>query len=192
MTTGLFFGSFNPIHNGHLAIARYLLDKKYCDEIWFIVSPRNPWKKDQNLLPEEQRLEIVQTAVAADWRIQACDIEFSLPKPSYTYLTLRTLQQKYTDKCFALIMGGDNLEGFHRWVNYEEIVASYRILVYPRPGIPLPAVPEGKITVVNAPVMSISSTEIREKVRKGEDVSREVPESVLPLIQKYYHVDKVF
>lgn len=183
---GLFFGSFNPVHNGHLAIARYLLDEKYCREIWFVVSPRNPWKKDRTLLPEQQRLEIVQTALAADPRMLACNVEFALPKPSYTYRTLQVLSQRYPDKRFALIIGGDNLERFHLWRNYREILREYCIFVYPRPDIPCPEIHSATIKLVNAPLLNISSSGIRQKIKEGEDISGDVPEEALPLIKKYY------
>lgn len=187
--TGLFFGSFNPLHNGHLAIARCLLEKGCCREIWFVISPQNPWKKDLALLPEQLRLEIVQAAVAGDSRMFACDIEFSMHRPSYTYLTLEALARHYPEKNFALIIGEDNFERFHLWKNYEEILARYPVFVYPRPGFEPPATtPEG-VKLVSAPLWAVSSSEIRQKVREGKDISADVPPSVVNLVERYYRRD---
>lgn len=183
---GLFFGSFNPIHNGHLAIARYLLEEGYCGKVWFVISPRNPWKEDTALLEEGRRLEIVQAAIAGDERLEACEIEFTMPRPSYTYQTLRILTERYPDKQFTLIMGGDNLQRFHLWKNYEEILRHFSLLVYPRPDMSVQGNREGDITVVQAPLLPVSSTGIRYKLSVGEDISGEVPAAALPLILKYY------
>lgn len=185
-SVGLFFGSFNPIHNGHLAIANYLLEQGYCAEVWFIVSPCNPWKKNQELLDEQKRLEIVNAAIQGNGRMQASDIEFAMPRPSYTYQTLCALQTKYPHRHFQLIIGGDNLSRFHDWRNSEDILASFPILVYPRPGIPLPKELPASVTIVDAPLTDVSSTEIREKLKKGEDISSLVPATILALVQKYY------
>lgn len=183
---GLFFGSFNPVHNGHLAIARYLLDKGYCEKVWFVVSPQNPLKEDHTLLDEQKRLEIVQEAVSGDARMGVCDIEFKMPRPSYTFQTLQTLSGKYPQFDFTLIIGGDNLRDFHLWRNYEDIVSRYRILVYPRPDVIIPDVKCQNISIVDAPLSMISSTDIRRKLQHGEDVSDWVPAKALPLILKYY------
>lgn len=188
--TGLFFGSFNPFHNGHLAIARYLLDHGYCREIWFVVSPQNPLKLDKSLLDEEKRLEIVKAAIAGDARMSACDIEFSMPRPSYTIDTLRKLEKTYPAKQFALIIGGDNLRDFHLWRDYEEIACRFRILVYPRPGVIIPAVEWKTVTVVDAPLADVSSTDIRVKLEAGRDISSDVPLQALPLIRSYYPAGK--
>lgn len=184
--TGLFFGSFNPIHNGHLAIARYLLDEGYCEKIWFVVSPRNPWKEEQDLLNEEKRLEIVKKAIAGDVRLCACDIEFKMPRPSYTYQTLRVLKKDYPRQDFALIIGGDNLQKFHFWKNYQEILAENRVFVYPRPQVILPAMEEKNVVLVDAPQTAVSSTEIRQKVCEGISIAEDVPQSVVELVEKWY------
>lgn len=186
MVTGLFFGSFNPIHNGHLAIARNLLDHGYCERVWFVVSPQNPWKKDLSLLDERKRFEIVETAIDGDERMEASDIEFAMPRPSYTFQTLQALEERFPADRFALIMGGDNLKKFHLWKNHEAILAHFPLLVYPRPGESLPEITDPNIVVVDAPASSISSTEIRERIAEGEDVSAFVPRAALPLILKYY------
>ena len=184
--TGLFFGSFNPIHNGHLAIARYLLEKGYCEKIWFVVSPRNPWKQERDLLDERKRLEIVKTAISGESAMSACDVEFSMPRPSYTYQTLRLLKQNNPDREFALIMGGDNLQRFHQWKNFQEIIARHTVFVYPRPGIVFPETEEENILLADAPQMDVSSTEIRRKVRCGEQITTDVPLSAGRLIEMYY------
>lgn len=185
-TVGLFFGSFNPIHNGHLLIASYLLEKGYCTKVWFIVSPQNPWKEDHSLLDEQQRLEIVRKAIGGDKRMEACDIEFTMPRPSYTYQTLQALKEKYPGEHFALIIGGDNLLRFHQWQNYRQILSEFPILVYPRLGIPVPDKTEPNITVVDAPMSDLSSTLIRQKVAEGKDISSDVPAGAVELIIKTY------
>lgn len=185
-TIGLFFGSFNPIHNGHLLIARYLLENGFCTKVWFVVSPQNPWKEDHSLLDERKRLQIVRKAIDGDQRMEACDIEFTMPRPSYTYQTLQAIQEKYPGEHFALIIGGDNLLRFHLWKNYSQILSDFRVLVYPRLGISVPERTEPNITVVDAPVTDLSSTEIRQKVSDGEDITPYVPGAALELIQQYY------
>lgn len=186
MPTGLFFGSFNPFHKGHLAIARYLLEGGHCREIWFVVSPQNPLKQDKSLLDEEKRIEIVRAAIAGDERMKACDIEFAMPRPSYTADTLRRLEDVNPGMEFALVIGGDNLRDFHLWRNHEEIARHYRILVYPRPGVETPSTDWKNVSLVDAPLCDISSTRIREMIRSGQDVSSFVPDGALRLIEKYY------
>lgn len=190
---GLFFGSFNPIHNGHLAIARYLIDNGYCEEVWFVVSPMNPFKQDRSLLEESRRLDIVRAAIAGEPCMKACDIEFGMPRPSYTVDTLCKLSEEYKDKIkqgektgFALIIGGDNLRDFHLWKDYQKIAANHRIFVYPRPGIDVSGVNFPNVVLVQAPLFPVSSTEIREKVRKGEDIAPFVAEGTLTAICEAY------
>ena len=132
---GLFFGSFNPVHIGHLAIANYLVEFGNIDQLWFVVSPHNPHKKKENLLHDYDRLEMMQIAIRNEHRFRVCDVEFRLPKPSYTIDTLTHLSEKYPDHSFSIIMGSDNIVNFHRWKNYDQILKNYGILVYPRPGI---------------------------------------------------------
>ena len=186
--TGLFFGSFNPIHNGHLKIAQYLLYKGYCQRIWFVVSPHNPLKSDRSLLDEQKRLEIVKAAISGDERMQSCDVEFGLPKPSYTYATLQLLKKKWPEEEFALIIGEDNLRDFHKWRNAKEIVENYRILVYPRKGEGVSASMWENLFLIDAPLADVSSTEIREMLGEGQDISPYVPQPALPLILNYYSV----
>lgn len=185
-TTGLFFGSFNPIHNGHLGLARYLLAHHNCDEIWFVVSPCNPFKVNQELLPEEQRLQLVQAAIAGTPQLKTCDIEFNLPRPSYTIDTLHQLSARYPDRIFTLIIGADNLQEFHRWKNYRELLAQYPVLVYPREGYDISDIHLPNVTLTNAPLFPVSSTEIRRKVAAGEDISEFVPAGILPEVLGLY------
>lgn len=186
VTTGLFFGSFNPIHNGHLGIARYLSDKRYCEEVWFVVSPCNPFKKDQSLLPELRRFEMVQKAVADDPHLKACDVEFDMPRPSYTADTLQLLYHRFPTRRFMLVIGGDNLCDFHLWKGYEGILSRVPLLVYPRPGVPVTPADHPNVRVVDAPLFSFSSTEIRRKIAVGENISGWVPPVILPSVLEYY------
>lgn len=184
--TGLFFGSFNPIHNGHLAIARYLLEKGYCETVWFVISPQNPWKQEQDLLDQQKRLEMLKLAIRGEMCMHACDIEFSMPLPSYTYQTLRLLKENNPGREFALIIGGDNWQRFHEWKNYHEILANYVVIVYPRPGVTLPVNEEKNVVLADAPQTAVSSTGIRRKVREGKTITGDVPESVVGLVERFY------
>ena len=182
---GLFFGSFNPIHNGHVGIARYLLEKKLCAEVWFVVSPCNPFKVDRFLLPETDRLAIVSAAIGGIPGMKACDVEFSMSKPSYTVDTLRVLFDRYPGRQFALIIGGDNVPDFPKWKDYHWIEAHCSIFVYPRPGM-VNSEESPSMTFIDAPLFPLSATEIREMIRKGDDISSLVPNEALSLIWKLY------
>ncbi|MFN5181735.1 MAG: nicotinate (nicotinamide) nucleotide adenylyltransferase [Bacteroidota bacterium] len=171
MVTGLFFGSFNPIHVGHLALANFFLAEELVKEVWFVVSPQNPLKEKSGLLDEKHRLQMVNVAIADFARMKASNIEFKMPQPSYTIDTLVRLSEKYPKKEFALIMGADNLQTFHKWKNYEEILKRYRLFVYPRQGFTggkLKGHPSVNFT--SAPIMELSSTQIRKWVREKKDV----------------------
>lgn len=182
---GLYFGSFNPIHNGHLAIANYLLKTAEMDEVWFVVSPQSPFKQDDSLLDDDHRLAMVLLAIENNQRMRACDIEFTMPKPSYTINTLEALHIKYPSKNFALIMGADNLETFHKWKNFEEIINHHCIYVYPRSNTDKGnASKHPSVIMIDAPLLDISSTTIREFIRSGKDVSQFLPEKVLVYIDK--------
>ena len=182
---GLFFGSFNPIHNGHVGIARYLLEKKLCEEVWFVISPCNPFKVDRFLLPETDRLAIVSAAIGGIPGMKACDVEFSMSKPSYTVDTLRVLFDRYPGRQFALIIGGDNVPDFPKWKDYHWIEAHCSIFVYPRPGM-VTSEESPSMTFIYAPLFPLSATEIREMIRKGNDISSLVPNEALSLIWKLY------
>lgn len=183
---GLFFGSFNPVHNGHVAIARHMLAHGGLDELWVVVSPRNPFKSEEDLLADEERLRMVQLAVAGCDGIRACDVEFGLPRPSYTIHTLRYLSQQYPGKHFVLIIGSDCLNQFHQWRAADEIIRDYPRLVYPRPGTDpelMANIPNGRL--VEAEYMDISSTRIREMIRSGLAVDTLVPPAVAAYIRRH-------
>lgn len=184
--TGLFFGSFNPIHKGHLQIAQYLIEHHLTDHILFVVSPQNPFKKAGDLLDAQKRIELVQKAIAGDNHMDASSIEFSLPKPSYTIDTLKQLSKVYPGRRFALVMGEDNLQNFHLWREYETICENYTVFVYPRPGNFIQRIQYPNIHLIDAPLFPVSSTEIREKIRAGEDITPFVPAEIHDLILNYY------
>lgn len=175
---GLYFGSYNPIHIGHLAIANYMVEYTDIDQLWFVVSPQNPLKKKNNLLDDYQRLELVHRAVDGDDRFRASNIEFSLPKPSYTVDTLVYLKDQHPNYHFQILMGSDNLESFHKWKNYKTIIEEYGIIVYPRPGFdPEKVQVEKNITIAEkVPLMEISSSFIRKAIREGKDVRHFLPQ----------------
>jgi nicotinate-nucleotide adenylyltransferase len=179
MKIGLFFGSFNPVHMGHMILANYMLEFTDLEQIWFVVSPHNPLKKKDSLLNERQRLHMVELAIDNNDQLKACDIEFKLPQPSYTINTLVHLKEKYPKHKFSLIMGSDNLESFHKWKNYEEILKHYFIYIYPRPnhdGGILSTHDHVKITA--APLIEISSTDIRHAIKSKKNIPYFVPAAV--------------
>lgn len=181
--TGLFGGSFNPIHNGHIAIAKRLMDCAELDEVWFMVSPQNPLKRQCDLLDDEIRLELVRLALEDNPRLKACGYEFQLPRPSYTWNTLQHLSADYPDRDFTLLIGGDNAAHFDLWRNADEIANRYRIVVYPRPKAVLDAahLPPNAV-LADTPMMDISSTEVRRRVRSGESIDGMVPPKVAQAI----------
>ncbi len=169
--TALFFGSFNPIHVGHLIIAETMQQQEGIDEVWFVVSPQNPLKERATLLADHHRLQMVRRAIEDNYHLRACDVEMHLPVPSYTVVTLAALGEKYPDREFCLIMGSDNLASLHRWRNYEYILQNYRIYVYPRPGSERCALREHEnVTMVDVPMMDISSSYIRTQIAARKDV----------------------
>jgi nicotinate-nucleotide adenylyltransferase len=177
--TGLFFGSFNPVHTGHLVIANHMVEWAGLDEVWFVISPQNPLKKKETLLADHHRLALVSIAIDDNPRFKASNIEFQLPKPSYTINTLTVLSEKYPSRKFALIMGSDNLESLKKWKNYENILNNYRIYAYPRPnsdGGDFRIHPH--VTWVDAPLMQISSTFIRDAIKAGKSIRYLLPEKV--------------
>ena len=169
--TGLFFGSFNPVHVGHMIIANFFVENSDLDRVWFVISPHNPLKNKASLLDDRQRYYMVQLAVEDNPRLMASNVEFHLEQPSYTVHTLAVLSEKYPDKEFVLLMGSDNLATFHKWKNYREILEHYQLYVYRRPGF------EGSrfddhpaVRFFDAPLMQISSSYIREQIRLGHSV----------------------
>lgn len=171
MRTGLFFGSFNPVHNGHMMIANYMLEFSDIDQVWFVLSPQNPFKKKKNLLEDYHRLAMLQEALEDLYDYCVCDIELKMPKPSYTIDTLTYLQERHPKNEFVLLMGGDNLKNLHKWKNARRIIDNYAINVYNRPGEEITKVPEGgKIQFYTAPLIEISSSFIRQAVEEGKDM----------------------
>ncbi|GHT22447.1 putative nicotinate-nucleotide adenylyltransferase [Bacteroidia bacterium] len=191
MHVGLFFGSFNPIHIGHLAIANYMLEFSDMEQIWFVVSPHNPCKTKTSLLPEADRLHLVNLAIDGHPRYKASNIEFKMPKPSYTIDTLVRLSEKYAQHRFSLIMGSDNLDAFPKWKNSDSIVAGYHRYIYPRPdSAKQPKQPENA-TVVNAPLIEISSSFIRSSIAQGKALPFFMPEKVFQYIKEMHFYERV-
>lgn len=185
MKVGLFFGSFNPIHIGHLAIANYMVEYSDLDEIWLVISPQNPLKKKKTLLNEFDRYKMVELAVGDDIRIKPSNIEFSMPKPSFTIDTLTYLSEKNPNHQFVLIAGTDNFHSFHKWKNYEEILKNYKLYIYPRPGFNLGKYENHEsISLINAPQMEISSSFIRDAIKEKKDIRYFLPNKVYDYILK--------
>lgn len=180
--TGLFFGSFNPIHIGHLILANYILENSDMEELWFVVSPQNPFKEKKSLLKDNNRLDMVQLALKNYPKMRASNVEFSLPKPSYTIDTLTYLKEKYPESSFSLIMGEDNLESLHKWKNYELLLKNYQIIVYPRmfenEKKENDYLQHENISLIKAPVIELSATEIRQMLKDGKNVRPMLPPEV--------------
>ncbi len=187
MKTGLFFGSFNPIHTGHLMIAGYMAEYTDLDQVWFVVSPQNPLKEKSGLLADHHRLAMVNLAIEEDQRFRASNIEFRMPKPSYTIDTLTWLGEKYPDKAFVLLAGADILPTFHKWKNWEVLLENYRFYIYPRTGVDLP-VPDlhPSFTFVDAPLVTISSSFIRQGIRDRHDLRYFLPDPVWKYIREMH------
>lgn len=185
MKVGLFFGSFNPIHCGHLIIAGYFAEYTDLNQVWLVVSPHNPHKLKQTLLQDHHRLAIVKTAIGENRKIKASDIEFKLPKPSYTINTLSHLHDKFPEHEFVLILGSDNLNTFHKWKNFEQILEHHELYVYPRKGADGGSlISHPKVKLVEAPQMELSSTFIREAIKNRKDVRYMMPESAWNYIEE--------
>ena len=183
MRIAIFSGSFNPIHNGHLAISQAVIAQGAADELWFLVSPRNPFKLDKDLWPETDRLEMVKLAIENMPWMQVSDFEFNLPRPSYTINTLEGLRESYPQHQFRLLIGGDNLAIFHKWYEYQKIINEFGLIVYPRPHYPIDsALKSTNITIISAPFINLSATEIRSKLSKGESIAEFVPNKVAKFI----------
>lgn len=171
--TGIYGGSFNPIHRGHIELGQFICNQGYVDELWFLVSPQNPFKKAANdLLEDQRRLQLAQIAVKNEARLQVCDIEFRLPRPSYMYKTMEALEDAYPDRCFTLIIGADNWLAFDRWAEYQSLLAKYDILVFPRTGYPVQEteMPD-RVQLLPSPIIDVSATEIRERIKQGRSAA---------------------
>lgn len=195
--TGLYFGSFNPVHIGHMAIAGYMTEFAELDQVWFVVSPQNPLKKKETLLADHHRLYMAQLAIGDNDRIKTSDIEFKLPVPSYTIDTLTYLKEKYPNNKFCLVMGEDNLYTLHKWKNASELAARYPIYVYPRPNAKKPAslqldkiLSGAEIHNIEAPLMEISGTFIRNGIKKGKDMSYFLSTAVWKYIVEMHFYEK--
>lgn len=183
---GLFFGSFNPIHIGHLILANYILEHSDMQELWFVVSPQNPFKDKKSLLKDHNRLDMVQLAIKNYPKMRASNVEFSLPTPSYTIDTLTYLQEKHPDYSFSLIMGEDNLGSLHKWKNYDLLLQNYQVIVYPRIfGEDISSSPNvtqlknhHNIHKIDAPIIELSATEIRNMIKSGKNVRPMLPPEV--------------
>lgn len=189
MKIGLFFGSFNPIHIGHTAIANYMVEYGPVEQVWFVVTPQNPLKKKKNLLDDYQRLELVNRAIDNDFRLRASNIEFSLPKPNYTIDTLVYLSERHPKNEFFLMIGADNYVNLKKWKNWEILIKDYQFLVYPRPGFDHGSIDFGpNFKFVEAPLIEISSTFIRAAFEKGKDMRHFLHPSVFQYISemKFY------
>ena len=203
-TVGLYFGSFNPIHLGHLVIANHMVNRADLDEVWMVVTPTSPFKLNDDMIPEHQRLQMVRLAVAENSSIYASDVEFHLPRPNYTANTLKHLREDYPQIEFSVIIGEDNFENLHRWEEHEEIISNHRILVYPRkvssPNIPTPeALNAGESTTVSeeqvvvftqAPMIAISSSYIRDAILEKQDIQYLLPDPVISYIGNNHLYEK--
>ncbi len=191
MKIGLFFGSFNPIHVGHMVLANYMLEFTDLEKVWFVISPHNPLKKKSSLLHERHRLQMVQIAIEDNNKLKASDVEFKLPQPSYTVNTLVYLKEKYPEHDFVLIMGGDNLGSFHKWKNYEEILKHHELYVYPRQeSVETELGKHEKVRSVPAPRMEISSTMIRQAIKDKKDIRYFLPAAVWKYIKEMHFYEK--
>lgn len=189
MQIGLYFGSFNPIHIGHLIIANHVVQHTGIDKLWFVLSPHNPLKDSHTLLNEYDRLHLVELAIQGNQKLRASSVEFRLPKPSYTIDTLTYLSEQFPLEKFHVIMGSDSLQNISRWKNYEQLLAQYPIIIYRRRGFDATP-PEGaKITVLDAPLLDISASFIRNEIKAGRSVRYLLPDAVWQYVveNRYYH-----
>ncbi|MES2003737.1 MAG: nicotinate (nicotinamide) nucleotide adenylyltransferase [Bacteroidota bacterium] len=188
MKIGLYFGSFNPIHTGHLIVASYVANHTEMQQVWFIVSPQNPLKPSSVLLNEYHRLHLVHLAVDEDLRLKASDVEFKLPRPSYTIDTLTYLQEKYPQHEFSIVMGSDSFQNLPRWKNFDQLVKNNSFIIYQRPGFEITETYGATVTLLKAPLLQLSATEIRDNIRSGKTIRYLVTEKVREEIERnsYY------
>jgi nicotinate-nucleotide adenylyltransferase len=190
MKVGLYFGSFNPVHIGHLAIANYVVEFTDIDRLWFVLSPHNPLKKKATLLVDSVRYDLLKLAIGREEQFEICDIEFHLPKPSYTIDTLTYLKERNPGYKFVLIMGSDVLPTFHKWKNYKEIIENYQRYIYPRTGYEnINTGQHQNIKIINAPLIEISSSFIRKALKQGKNMKYFLPEEVYKYILKKHLYD---
>ena len=182
---GIFGGSFNPVHNGHIMLAQYLAQHSHLDEVWLTLSPQNPLKISNSLLDDNHRLAMLNLAIESYPLLKVCDIELEMPRPSYTINTLDELSRRYPDYRFNIVIGGDNWNIIDRWKDYQRIINEYGVVVYPRPGYELSSTNNSNVVVVEAPLADISSTEIREAIAKYDEVGHLLPQGVAEYINKH-------
>lgn len=178
MKVGLYFGSFNPVHIGHLIIASHIVEHSGLDQVWFVVSPQNPFKNKSALLNEQHRLSLIQLAIEGETKLKASNAEFKLPKPSYTINTLVYLSEKYPEHTFSIIMGSDSYQNIEKWKNYEQIINNYNVYVYTRPSFPVKLPVGENIIMVDAPLLEISASAIRKNIRQGHSIRYLVADEV--------------
>ena len=183
MKIGLYFGSFNPIHIGHLIIANHILNNEPLNEVWFIVSPQNPFKNAAGLLNEQHRLSLVKIAIEGEKKFKANNVEFKMPKPSYTIDTLIILSEKYPQHTFSIIIGSDGFQNIEKWKNYKQIINNYNIYIYKRPSFEITKLLTENIKLVDAPLLEISSTQIRKNIKKGKSIRYLVTDDVLKEVE---------
>lgn len=192
MKVGLYFGSFNPIHIGHLIIANHIVNNAEVDEVWFVVSPQNPLKESSSLLNEQHRYTLVKIAIEDEKKLKASNVEFSMPKPSFTIDTLIYLYEKYNQHHFTLIIGSDSYYNLKKWKNYKQIILNYNILIYPRPSFQIKDSLPPNIKIVDAPLIEISSTQIRKYIKNNKSIRYLVTEKVMEEIElKGYYKSKL-
>jgi len=187
MKIGLYFGSFNPIHIGHLIIANYIVHNTDIDQLWFVISPQNPLKQNASLLNKFHRKYLIDIAIDGEKKLRTSTIEFSLPIPSYTIDTLAYLNEKYPDYKFSVIMGSDSLQNITKWKNYQQLIKNYEIIIYERPGFKIDHDLGKNIIALKAPLLDISSTEIREMIKKGKSINFFVPDVVKEEIERNHY-----
>ncbi len=185
MKIGLYFGSFNPIHVGHLIIANHLLNNSDLQQVWLVVSPQNPLKPSASLLNEYHRLHLARIAIEGEKNLKVSNVEFNLPKPSFTIDTLIYLEEKYPENQFAIIMGSDSLLNISKWKNYQALLKNYPIYIYKRPGYAINQTITTNLHIVDAPLLEISSSQIRKLIKERKSMRYLVPDVVLEEIEKY-------
>jgi nicotinate-nucleotide adenylyltransferase len=184
---GLYFGSFNPIHKGHLIIASHIANNTLLEQVWFVISPQNPLKKEASLLNEYHRKHLIDLSIEGEKRLRTSGVEFKLPRPSFTIDTLTYLAEKYPQHQFSIIMGSDSFSNIKRWKNYEILLKNYSIYIYERPGFPVPRNQDSHITVLKAPLLEISSTHIRELIHLKKSIRYLVPDIVKEEIEQHQY-----
>ena len=190
MKIGLYFGSFNPIHVGHLIIANHVANNTDLNQVWFVVSPQNPFKSSSSLLNQYHRLHMIKSAIDGENKLRASSVEFNLPKPSYTVDTLAYLKEKHPGHEFSLVLGSDGFQNLDKWKNYEVLVKNYPFYIYKRPGFDIKQTRGSNITVLTAPLLEISSTRIREMIKEKKSIRFLVPDTVMEEIQRnHYYKD---